>query len=203
MQVQKQNIDLDVIVQLNSSSPAASSKRSPTDSSSNPNFATLRVLPLHRSPARRSVSSATRTRHSACLLARRDTRVPLLSQATAAISCFSASVAKQRLLQRTLTGTGEPSSKRHPVHCAKCHTASIPRRTWRLRWQVVMSECPGLMPAWPYLFARTAWCLGLSSFFFFSVCSLFLCAPLGACLLPLHLCLLRHCTLGSSSPSLL
>ena len=32
MQVQKQNIDLDVIVQLNISSPAASSKRSSTDS---------------------------------------------------------------------------------------------------------------------------------------------------------------------------
>ena len=34
-----------------------------------------------------------------------------------------------------------------------------------------------------------------------AVFSLFLCAPLGACLLPLHLCLLimRHCTLGSSS----
>ena len=36
MQVQKQNIDLDVIVQLNSSSPAASSKRSSTDSFRNP-----------------------------------------------------------------------------------------------------------------------------------------------------------------------
>ena len=28
----------------------------------------------------------------------------------------------------------------------------------------VMSKCPGVRPAWPYLFARTAWCLGLSSF---------------------------------------
>ena len=27
-----------------------------------------------------------------------------------------------------------------------------------------VSECPGLRPAWPYLFARTARCLGLSSF---------------------------------------
>ena len=27
-----------------------------------------------------------------------------------------------------------------------------------------MSECPGLRPAWPYLFVRTVWCLGLSSF---------------------------------------
>ena len=36
MQVQKQNIDVDVIVQLNSSSPAASSKWSSTDSFSNP-----------------------------------------------------------------------------------------------------------------------------------------------------------------------
>ena len=32
-----------------------------------------------------------------------------------------------------------------------------------------------------------------------SFSSLLLCVPLGACLLPLHLCLLRHCTLGSSS----
>ena len=68
------------------------------------------------SSARRSVSSATR--HSACLLARRDVRVPLLSHAMAAISCFSGS-GEQRLLQRMSTGTGEPSSKRHPVHCAK------------------------------------------------------------------------------------
>ena len=45
MQVQKQNIDLDVIVQLNSSSPAASSKRSSTDS-----FSKLRVLPLVLQP---------------------------------------------------------------------------------------------------------------------------------------------------------
>ena len=36
-------------------------------------------------------------------------------------------------------------------------------RTWRLGWQGVMSECLGSRPAWPYLFARTAWCLGLSS----------------------------------------
>ena len=56
-----------------------------------------------------------------------------------------------------------------------------------------MSECLGSRPAWPYLFARTAWCLGLSSFvfrlFIFSsaVFSLFLCALLGACLLPHHL----------------
>ena len=42
----KTNIDLDVIVQLNSSSPAASSKRLSTDSFSNPNFAKLRVLLL-------------------------------------------------------------------------------------------------------------------------------------------------------------
>ena len=42
----KNNIDLDMIVQLNSSSPASSSKRSSTDSFSNTNFATLRVLPL-------------------------------------------------------------------------------------------------------------------------------------------------------------
>ena len=62
-----------------------------------------------------------------------------------------------------------------------------------------MSERLGSRPAWPYLFARTAWCLGLSSSSFSSVSPLFLCAPLGACLLPLHLCLLRHCTLGSSS----
>ena len=34
---------------------------------------------------------------------------------------------------------------------------------------------------------------------FFSVSSLLLCAPLGAFLLPLHLCLLRHRSLGSSS----
>ena len=27
----------------------------------------------------------------------------------------------------------------------------------------VLSECLGSRPAWPYLFARTAWCLGLSS----------------------------------------
>ena len=42
----KTKIDRDVIVQLSSSSPAASSKRSSTDSFSNPNFAKLRVLPL-------------------------------------------------------------------------------------------------------------------------------------------------------------
>ena len=57
-----------------------------------------------------------------------------------------------------------------------------------------LSECPGLRPAWTYFFARTAWSLRLSSFF--SVSSLFLCAPLGACLLPLHLCLLRPCYVG-------
>ena len=34
---------------------------------------------------------------------------------------------------------------------------------------------------------------------FSSVSPLFWCVPLGAYLLPLHLCLLRHCTLGSSS----
>ena len=124
----KTNIDLDVIVQLTaSSSPAASSKGSSTDSFSNPNFATLRVLPLHCSSARRPVSSATRTRHSACLLTRRDVRVPLLSHARTAISCFGGSGATQRLLQRTSTGTRESSSKRHPVHCAKCHTTRIPQ----------------------------------------------------------------------------
>ena len=106
----------------------ASSKRSSTDSFSKPNFATLRVLPLHCSSARRSVSSAPRTCRSACLLARRDVRAPLLSDATTAISCFGGSGATQRLLQRTSTGTGEPSSKRHPVHCAKCH---FPNVTWQ------------------------------------------------------------------------
>ena len=79
----------------------------------------------HFSSARRSFSSATR--YSACLLTRRDVRVPLLSDATTAISCFGGSGATQRLLQRTSTGTGEPSSKRHPVHCAKCHTARNPQ----------------------------------------------------------------------------
>ena len=118
-----------MIVQLNSSSPAASnsSKWSSTDSFSNPKFATLRVLQLHCSSARRSVSSATRTRHSACLLARRDVRVPLLSHATTAISCFGGSGATKRLLQRTSTGTRESSSKRHPILVAKCHTARNPK----------------------------------------------------------------------------
>ena len=47
----------------------------------------------------------------------------------------------------------------------------------------LLLECPGLRSAWPYLFARTAWCLGLS---FFRLSSLLLCAPLGASgLLPL------------------
>ena len=66
-----------------------------------------------------------------------------------------------------------------------------------------VSECPGLRPAWPYLFARTRVVLGSFVFrlFIFSpaVFSLFLCAPLGACLLPLHLCLSRQAALGSSS----
>ena len=44
-----------------------------------------------------------------------------------------------------------------------CHFLSPALRTWRLGWQEVMSECLGSRPAWPYLFARTAWCLGLSS----------------------------------------
>ena len=44
-----------------------------------------------------------------------------------------------------------------------------------------------------------AWVFHLRLSSFSSVSPLFLCAPLGACLLPLHLCLLRHCTLGSSS----
>ena len=79
----------------------------------------------HFSSARRSFSSATR--HSACLRARRDVRVPLLSHATTAISCFGGSGATQRLLQRTSTGTRESSSKRHPVHCAKCHTTRNPQ----------------------------------------------------------------------------
>ena len=66
-----------------------------------------------------------------------------------------------------------------------------------------VSEYPGSRPGWPYLCVRTAWCLHLSSFIFSpAVSSLLLCAPLVACLLPLHLCLLRHCTLGSSSPLL-
>ena len=29
-----------------------------------------------------------------------------------------------------------------------------------------MSDCPGFRPGWPYLFARTAWCLGVLSFLF-------------------------------------
>ena len=78
-----------------------------------------------------------------------------------------------------------------------CHFSSPASRTWRLGWHGVMSECLGSRLGWPYLCVRSAWCLRLSSFS--SVSSLLLCAPLGACLLPLHLCLLRHCTLGSSS----
>ena len=45
-------------------------------------------------------------------------------------------------------------------------------RTWRLRWQGVMSECPGSSPGWPYLCVRTAWCLRVSSFFCLSSLSL-------------------------------
>ena len=45
MQVQETKIDRDVIVQLSSSSPVASSKRSSTDSFSKSNFAKLLVLP--------------------------------------------------------------------------------------------------------------------------------------------------------------
>ena len=129
MQVQKQNIDLDVIVQLNSSSPAASSKRSSTDSFSNP-----KVCYTARSPTSLQLCQARARSAPQLVLATlhasshgRDVRGPLLSDATTAISCFGGSGATQRLLQRTSTGTGEPSSKRHPVHCAKCHTARNPQ----------------------------------------------------------------------------
>ena len=56
MQVQETKIYRDVIVQLSSSSPAASSKWSSTDSFSNPNFAKVLVLPLQlcRMPGARS-----------------------------------------------------------------------------------------------------------------------------------------------------
>ena len=120
MQVQETKIYRDVIVQLSSSSPAASSKRSLTDSFSKPNFAKLLVLPLQlcRTPGARSALQL------ATLHASSHRATPLLSYTTAAISCFSGSGAKQQLLRMTSTGSGKLSSKCHPVHCAKCHTGS-------------------------------------------------------------------------------
>ena len=117
MQVQETKIDRDVIVQLSSSSTAAWSKRSSTDYFSKPNFDKLLALspqlwqPLGQlcdSPLGMVLRVARRQLGSRSLL-------------MVANSCFS-SAAKQQLLQQTSTGTGEPSSKRHPVHCAKCHS---------------------------------------------------------------------------------
>ena len=136
----KTKIDRDVIVQLSSSSPAASSKRSSTDSFSNPNVAKRRVLPLQLCHA---LGQLRNSPPSACLLARRDVRVPLLSHATVAISFFSGSGAKQWLLQRTSTGTGEPSSKHHPVHCAKMSHRQVVAQPGSLK-QPVNLTCSNL-----------------------------------------------------------
>ena len=94
VQVQETKIDRDVIVQLSSSSPAASSKRSSTDSFSKPNFAKLLVLPLQlchmpdtRSALQLATLHASSHRATSCM-------VPLLSYAMAGISCFSGSGAK-------------------------------------------------------------------------------------------------------------
>ena len=43
------------------------------------------------------------------------------------------------------------------THCAKRQQNSV---------SLIVSECLGSRPAWPYLLARTAWCLGLSSLSF-------------------------------------
>ena len=119
MQVQETKIDRDVIVQLSRSSPVASSKRSSTDSFSKSNFAKLLVLPPQLCQARSALQLATLHGSS-----RRQTSTrgapcswrPFLAQ-------FS-SAAKQQLLQPTSTAAGEPSSKRHPVHCPNVTMAS-------------------------------------------------------------------------------
>ena len=87
----KTKIDRDVIVQLSSfhQRPRPSGRRqTPSDTPTSRNCAIS-----HFRSARHLVSSATRL--SACLLAPRNVRVQLLSHATAAISCFSGSGAKQ------------------------------------------------------------------------------------------------------------
>ena len=111
----KTKIDHDVIVQLSSSSPAASSKRSLKYSFSNPNFAKLRVLSLQLCQV------LGQLRNSPLCMPPRTAR----RQGSAPVSCHGGHFllqwlrAKQRLLERTSTGSGEPSSKCHPVHCAK------------------------------------------------------------------------------------